>query len=794
MFLNQGEKKPDNVQRNYPTYPEYNGPSDSEPLSMAKMLFFFIGGILILAALVGLVYYFLLHQKTDKDYPNANKPTDATTTAATSTTGLPEDFGNNDDGDEWSGTSTDDLKAEDLTFGFFYQKPNNDYNPGLKNYNLPINTKTDVSNFYDLSRKIDLDAYVSAFDQTGFAIIDPQWNLKSDDFYSVYQYLISKDIPFVITNDFLYYYYQNNLKQVFKEIEKTTFYDNLWSINKKLYDIALTRYKKRFEEVGIANDTLLEAERLEMAYFAVALNLLKPTTEQISEKSELVNAGKFSRQEAENYAFDMPSTLADDVEKEVGHIRSARDIKKSPVFLYQKNYHDFAVPKNYSFNAKLNNFYLALRWLNSEFPLYHRGSDCSDCLLDYNDWVINLAAASLITEDLMSNQDIKNNWAVVYKIISFYNGLRQDLTYLHYHNALSKLFGKEYKTEEIFSSSNPDRDNQITKLSAEIAGNRFSSLEGGLDRSDPGSIPYIGMRLLQEPYWPNDYIFKKLTGNDKILASKENVFTSCDNRNRGLNRCIGFGLDLVNLINSNDADITTDYLQKNIDYSGYEQTMSGLQSEIGKFNVNSWNNNVYWVGLDISRTLLDYEKKGLPVFVQDSQWTKYKDVNTILGGWIYLHLPEDTLANYSEVEGSALGEFKQCNPYNYIEPNYAFVNELIARNEMLMYMLSTLKVTNKTSSALLQLKDLDAKLSSVSAIIKKELEGEKMSDDDCKFIDELAKHFVVTGQGSKNIAIKIGDQKLSETITGVKLVGVIYPLGDKKIMSLGPIFSFIESK
>ena len=48
------------------------------------------------------------------------------------------------------------------------------------------------------------------------------------DFYSAYTWLSSKQVPLLVTSDFLLHYHQNVTKQVFKDVEENIFYDNFY--------------------------------------------------------------------------------------------------------------------------------------------------------------------------------------------------------------------------------------------------------------------------------------------------------------------------------------------------------------------------------------------------------------------------------------------------------------------------------------------------------------------------------------------------------------------------------------
>ncbi|MDD4819171.1 MAG: DUF3160 domain-containing protein, partial [Candidatus Colwellbacteria bacterium] len=159
--------------------------------------------------------------------------------------------------------------VEYISFLDFYQKINDNFYFQGGGYSLPLNVKTEVANYYDLSRKLNIDSQIDSLNKNGFAIIDNPFSVNN--FYSIYDQLYKNEIPVLITSDFLIYYYQHILKKTFKDIEENIFYNNLWEINYSLYERARIRYEDNFRRVGNVNSRILEAQRLATAYFATSL-------------------------------------------------------------------------------------------------------------------------------------------------------------------------------------------------------------------------------------------------------------------------------------------------------------------------------------------------------------------------------------------------------------------------------------------------------------------------------------------------------------------------------------------
>lgn len=771
-------------------YPEY-GESSYKPSSRSG-IFIFIYIFLFFSFLGGAYFFYNKLNKQDVivEKPKNDKPEQLISTSSSSK--FPDDLGTKNDSGSSSST-IENIKAENLSFGHFYEKPGDNFVSSIESYTLPINVKVDVSNYHDVSRKINLDPYINDLNSNGFAMLDNQFSREANNFFDLYRYILNKDIPVVVTSDFLFYYYQNNLKQVFKDVEQNAFYENLWDINKAFYDIALMRYKIKKEKTDFGNDPVLEGARLELAYFATALSILMPTKEQISKEVNLNDVTKFNEQEAENFYFKMPDYLYDDVNKEVSLIRSAKEIEKSPVMLFQNDYNVFSVPDDYKKSAKLNNFYLATRWMNSVFPLYYIAEDCPDCLLDYNDWNINLIAASFITKDFSENQNIKNQWATIYKFISFFSGLRRELTYLHYQDVLSGLFGEDYSVEDIFSLENPDRKANAVAIQKSLLKYSFAGIEGGFARDSLNSKKELGMRILQKSYWPNDYIVSKLTGEDMLFQGdkKENITISGKN-SRVKYRSNAFALDFLNIIQG--VEYESPYFIENTSYYSYQDKINILRREIGDFTDFTWSDNVYWSTIDIAKNIFNYEDSEVPVYMRNVSWKGIKNYNLFLSSWVNLHLPGDVLSNYNEHQDGGLGSYGSsvCNSDNYVEPNVDFINDLIARNKMLSGMLGALNVTKKTNVAEVKLKEINRKFERLVEISKKELSNESLDYEDCKFLNNFVKLHVIESTGAKKMPSLDGFP--NEKLNGVNILSVVYHKDDRKIIVFGPIFKHEEYK
>ena len=758
-------------------------------------------GVIIAFFIFVAFLYFKLHifskKQTSKSVSNLEEITEEN--ASSSHASLPESEKQYEFDKYDLGTSTEGIKAEDLSFGMFYKKPKDNFKPKLETYNLPLDTKTDVENYFKVNRTFNISKYLGDLNNYGFSVFNGTEIGAPQDFYKIFRFLAEKKVPIVLSSDFVLYYYQTMLKEAYEDIEKNIFYENLWDMSKILYDISFVRYKKELEKLGEVNDPLLEGKRLSLAFWTLNLKLLEPTKDQISKQTNLEEGSRFSEEELNYFHINTPLFLEKEINEEMELIRKGREEKRSPILGFKRNYRDFQVPSTYLQSPKLVNFYLATRWLNTLFPLYEQSNECPNCLLDKDDHLINLIANTFIVDDISKSQNVKNYWASIYKFISFFRGLSQGYTFLNYEDALKEAFGENYDLEKIFSKDNKNRSKDIQKIKDIL--NKVQFLEiNGAESYVKDDITKIGMKILQDDYWPNDFIFGNFVGDDMQFLKEENkevpvnLFTICGSKKvLNFHRCRAFGLDIINLIYPiKDGD---GYFNLNTNYSGYQEKVNNFTNILNKFDKYTWNNNIYWMTLDYLKPGLKAKDNSYPRYMQSDEWQNKKVYKTALGSFINMQLEEDILESYyNKTKGSNIALMPSCNSLNYVEPDVDLYQELIARNDMLIRMMYALEINRKTNSAIGALKDLNIELQKILDISKKELEGGFISSDDCDFINDLIGRNFVAKKSKKSLNIITGERKIKESIDGMNILALIYMREGERYLAFGPVFNYHESR
>jgi hypothetical protein len=773
--------------------PAGSGDDDSYASAKRKKITLWtIVGVLIIAS-IALIWWLFVYLSNNK--PQAEGPVKNDEPEQVEQIGLgvylnpTQDIDYPDDG-------LDDLEGvEYLAFSDFYRL--NSYESkefNFENYTLPINIKVDVSNYYDLSRKIDLDKQLDNLNQFGFAIIDNPWPSQAGDFYSLASSLDERQIPLYISADFVSYYYQNILKTAFKDIEEGVFYQSLWDISRSLYESSRIRYESRLTEIGNVNDRVLEGERLATAFFAVALELLKPSPDQI-EAGNKYASGLYNDQEQKKFSFTVPSYLTDDVLRELTLIRASRARQKSPVLLYDRDYKDFVVPTEYRNNARLNNFYLAAAWLNSVFPLNYRSADCPDCLLDKDDWRINFIAASLIAQDFSDNQELRNEWARVYKSLAFFKGLRDAWNYVDYRDGFYDLFGEKGNIADLFAENNLEAEDNFERFRAYLLGRQLLPVQGSYALNSVDGRRFAGLQFLADFYWPNDFILSNLRypyvgmyeGSGRPAS---NNITACSVQNRS-QRCQGSAHDVLSLIY---PDWSSEYYLENSNYSAYPEALSALRplaEEAMSSNINN-----YWSSLFLWNNYLISAESNLPLFLQSGPWYEQM-AKGALAAWVDMQLPMDKLSLRTQVDDSGtLSAGVAVLDYAWVEPNLEFFDRLIAHNEMIVGMFQAININKRSNLAFNHLRNAHRELSTLRDIAIKQANGEVLSQGDTQAIRDFAKMYSVDQIGEKSLVWHndILEVRVRQFIEAPKLIVVAHPVDGKIVMAVGPIFNHRESK
>ncbi len=669
--------------------------------------------------------------------------------------------------------------------------------PQIPKYNLPLKTK-DIANYPKFSQKIRLSSRaLSLLEKNGFVAIttpkeiankesvtsigeNSKISYPKDDFAAFYIALQTLDLPIFITTDSLLHFYHILFNTTLMKLEKDLFYSDLWLISKEFFDDALFQYNK-------TSGDLKEAAKRNVAYFSVALELLKPKPHQVATKENIqkeiecylpsetceeiisnqLKEGKlfslFTPEEFKKYSFQPPDFVKDLVQKEIQLIENHKGWENSPIFIYKEDYSQYIPRGHYSRSEKLKNYFKAMMWygrmttLIKGSPNLPKGvSKCSEYgIISEYDAKIQTLQASLIASKFLKSHDIQKRWERIYKITSFFVGFSDDLGPYEYSIVLKSLFKGEIKLEKL-----EEKYSEIKNILLNLPYN--PKIYGGLGACQlsmpcpPLSDQEIqelklqekklieatkGLRLMGQRFTIDSWFFSELVSpysgiyiGNKTTRPFTLVKTQIPGCQEG-REIRGFprGLDIMALLGSKRAKEILKELGDTA-YSDYEKKFSELKKELDTLPQYKWFENLYWGWLYVLKSLLGEFGEGYQTFMQTKAWQD-KELNTALASWAELR--HDTiLYTKQSYTGAEMGSVEEPPIVGYVEP----IPEFYAR------LLTLTKITSKGLKELIPKENLEKLkieevltefskiLTKLLEISKKELENKPLNQEEYDFI------------------------------------------------------------
>jgi hypothetical protein len=658
-----------------------------------------------------------------------------------------------------------------------------DVTPKIQRYNLPLKP-TDIANYQEFSEKIKLSQKaLSYLFQNGFVVIPtPKEIGEKENFASYYRVIKNKDLPIFITTDSLLHYYHIFFDTTLMKLERDLFYHDLWQMSKEFFEDALLQYQN-------TSGDLKETAKRNVAYFSVALELLKPKSNQVATKENIkkeiecqgpedycekiisaqLKKGKFfnlfNAEEAKNYTFETPDFVKDLVQKEIELIEKHEGWEFSPIFIYKEDYSQYIPRGHYTKSEKLKNYFKAMMWygrmtaLIKGSPVLSKGkSMCTgpmNGIVSEYDAKIQTLQASLIANKFSQSKDIQGRWSRMYAITSFFVGFSDDLGPYEYSSVLKSLFEGEIKTQDLEKKYPIIRDALLNlpynpKIYSGLGGCELFMPCPPLSDKDREELKTQAKKLLEETkgfrlmgqrFTIDSWLFSEIVSpySGEYIGKRDHkpftfVKTVLERGVRGFPR----GLDVMALFGSKRAKEILKELG-DTEYSDYEKKFSELKKEIDSLPPDAWFQNLYWNWLYVLKSLLGEFGEGYQTFMQTKAWQD-KELTTALSSWAELR--HDTILyvkqSYTMAE-MAPGPGEPVPVAGYVEP----VPEFYAR------LLTLTKMTNKGLKGLVPKEELEklkieATLYRFSEILtrlleisKKELENKPLTEEEYYFIDNF---------------------------------------------------------
>jgi hypothetical protein len=690
-----------------------------------------------------------------------------------------------------------------------YKKEELKYSAKVPAYSLPLDVKK-IANYDDFISKIKLNAdAVKLLSQNGFVVIDNQY--PQEDMAEQYEQLKRMDLPIFITSASLLHFYHIQFSETLRRIEEQKFYEMLWHISQEMYDFFIKEYRQ-------SKGDKQEAMKRNAAYFAIALELLKPKSEQIKEPQWNEPSDVFfSPNEKAKFHCIIAPEISGLVTAELILIKAHSGFDRSPLFIYKEDYSQYIPRGHYTRSEKLKNYFLTMMWYG-RMTLLLKGTNqvqpgescdiippCTALISNYDAKIQTLGALE-IARQFEKNDVTFSQWQTIYDVTAFYVGISDDLGPLEYKEMLVKLSDKFQNFDEKmhFALKEASLSYPVPKI---YGGSGDAGIAPPYSPDDLDNLLQhtMGFRFMGQRFVPDSYMFQQLVFPkvDRYLGKKApfSLVKSATGPTRGFPR----GMDVMALLGSKRAfDLLT--LFDDTNYERYQEQFNKLQNEFNSFNEKDWHKNLYWSWLYSLKTLIQQPHQGFPTFMQTKAWQD-KTLTTALASWAQLR--HDTILyakqSYTAKRTTSINPSEIVKPVvGYVEPVPEFYHELMTLTRMTLNGLNTLQVLDEISAS--RLHQLELILKELTRISIKELANEELAKKEYDFIksfgDQLNGVLEDVSKESKKTTIVAdvhtdgnSEMVLEEAVGYVKLLIVAYLLPDSRILiGAGPEFSYYEFK
>ncbi|MBN1572929.1 MAG: DUF3160 domain-containing protein [Deltaproteobacteria bacterium] len=506
-----------------------------------------------------------------------------------------------------------------------------------------LNREIEAMNLSEKAKKI--------FGKNGFVIV-PGFE---DEITDIYKQADEDDEPVFVTTDAVLHTAHIFYDYLLRILEMDKLYATLLRLIDRMLAISVEQYNDAQDE------SVKEAARLNIGYFAVAKKIFDPAYEVGYGLDELVN-------------------------KEIENIKAHKDIKYRELLTYVENpglyttpyaFEDYSqyVPRgHYTRNEKFETYFKAMMWHGRiDFKLKPGESEEAQ-----KHGLMMTLQALLISDALMRDEEAFTLWKQIYEPTTYFVGKTDDLDVYDYRKLMKKIFPKGGGVDKY-----GDIDNVLKFIDEAMKLHPPKILSGAAFVED-GKFENttMGFRFMGQRFIPDSYIFQNLVYGAKKFkyTGSGKPFTMEEIPNFGPSRAFPRGLDIFAVLGSDRAHEILK-LEGDTDYTYYEEQINLLKKEFSSKTTEDWGQNLYWRWLYALIPLLDAKSgDSVPAFMSTVAWMD-KELQTALGSWAELR--HDTIL-YAKQSYTMVGRGMPIEvkfPYGYVEPYpevYGRIEEMMA--------------------------------------------------------------------------------------------------------------------
>ena len=461
----------------------------------------------------------------------------------------------------------------------------------------------DFSNVYDSERLDRLSEEVRNDLKKNYFAVSGQ---RGYEFFEVYEENMYSYHPNFITVDSLLHTYHLYYAFLQKNVEQRYLNDALQAMSEKLLAESQAQYE------ALKGSEWESAAKRNADYFAIAVTLSGGSAE-----------------------------LSEAAQNEVTKIMNASDLGVSELFStdqeYMQDYSQFKPRGYYTENENLERYFRTMMWYGQ---------------MNFTQREEELDRSALLAS-LAIDEAGKTEWETIYKVTAFLAGESDDNGYYEYLPVIKQAYGNEVKTADLLEKK--DAFDTYHRLTGTLKTPEINSIVIGDETMEPDrDAATLGFRVMGQRFSIDASILQNL------------VYRSLKENEQKERRMMPDALDVPAALGSNEAlNLLKEYSDISR-YPDYETNLGAVKAAIEKDGDNLWTASVSAAWLNAMRPLLNENRSGYPVFMQNDAW-KRKDLVSFLGN--YTELKHDTVlyAKQTMAEMGADGAIEK-DDRGYVEP------------------------------------------------------------------------------------------------------------------------------
>lgn len=622
-----------------------------------------------------------------------------------------------------------------------YVDGSKDYKPSIPAYKV----NADLSNVTNTDRYYLGEKQKAKLAQNGFVVRDS----GISEFFEIYEDNRYDQLPNFITTDSMMHTYHLYFAMLLKNIEKTSLYDEVAHLAKKMQENSLAQYEvlkgSEWETAAYKN----------VVYFSIAATLM-------------------------DLKVNIPDEVTKDVNEELAKIMAADQIDFSSIIDYPEDYSQYKPRGYYAGDEKLEKYFRTMM-LFGHLNFQQTEEQMDRCAL-----LMNLA---------LSDQECYDAWFKIYEVTSFFAGESDDLGYPDYMPVIEEAYGKGCTLGQIIGNADAFTKYQqgITKLD----GPQINSVIFEDDGSDEDKLPSgKGFRMMGQRFNLDGAIFEQL------------IYSKVDETADGLKRMLPDALDVPAALGS---DLALDLLkeQGNDIYPNYLSQMQVAREMVSGMS-DYWSSSLYGGWMFTLAPLLEEKKDGYPSFMTNSEWQK-KSLENYLSSWT--ELKHDTILYAKQVVAEMGGgdDEEVYDDRGYVEPEPELYARLRTLSEATADGLDKLGYLSKgDKEGLERISELAGRLREISI---KELQNQSLTDEDYQLIrdygGDLEHLWLDTMRASHpdsdyfaseeypiamvaDVATDPSGYCLEEALGDASVVYVVFPIDGELHIATGGVFTYYQ--